>query len=110
MTTATVDSTTGTYQMLAEQHQELSEKIWGIANKLRGPYRPPQYRRVMLPMIVLRRLDCVLEPTKEKVLSQYKELKKKGLSEAAVQKALAKIASKDRVQPLYNISLFTFQR
>ena len=31
--------------MLAQQHQELSDKIWAVANKLRGPYRPPQYRR-----------------------------------------------------------------
>ncbi len=77
---------------------------------LRGPYRPPQYRKVMLPLIVLRRLDCVLEPTKDQVLKQYKDLKKKGLSEAAVQKTLAKIASKDRVQPLYNISPYTFQK
>ena len=38
--------------------------IWSIANLLRGPYRPPQYRRVMIPLTVLRRLDCVLEPTK----------------------------------------------
>ncbi len=36
--------------MLAQQHQELLEKIWAVANKLRGPYRPPQYRRVMLPV------------------------------------------------------------
>lgn len=77
---------------------------------LRGPYRPPQYRKVMLPLIVLRRLDCVLEPTKDQVLKQYKDLKKKGLSEAAVQKTLAKIASKDRVQPLYNISPYSFQK
>lgn len=77
---------------------------------LRGPYRPPQYRKVMLPLIVLRRLDCVLEPTKDQVLKQYKDLKKRGLSEAAVQKTLAKIASKDRVQPLYNISPYTFQK
>ena len=54
--------------MLVEKHQKLADFIWGIANKLRGPYRPPQYRLVMLPMIVLRRLDCVLEPTKGEVL------------------------------------------
>ena len=61
--------------MLSEQHQKLSDFIWNIANKLRGPYRPPQYRRVMLPMIVLRRLDCVLEPTKAQVLKEYEKLK-----------------------------------
>src|ERR1700730_9566480 len=112
MTKATVNISRkpGTYQMLAQQHQELSEKIWAVANKLRGPYRPPRYRRVMLPMIVLRRLDCVLEPTKDEVIKQFGALKKKGLSDAAVEKALAKIASKDRHQPLYNVSPYTFKK
>ena len=88
---------------MQEDHQKLADFIWNIANKLRGPYRPPQYRKVMLPLIVLRRLDCVLEPTKAKVLEQYQSLKaNKKLSPEAVQKALAKIASKDRNQPLYN--------
>lgn len=50
--------------LLAEQHKAIAGKIWEIANRLRGPYRPPQYRLVMLPMVVLRRLDCVPEPTK----------------------------------------------
>lgn len=59
--------------------QDLINFIFGIANKLRGPYRPPQYRRVMLPMTVLRRLDCVLEPTKDAVLKEYEKLKAQGL-------------------------------
>ncbi len=42
---------------------------------LRGPYKPAQYGRVILPLTVLRRLDCVLEPTKEKVLAKAAELK-----------------------------------
>lgn len=54
-------------------HQDLVGFIWGVADKLRGPYRPPQYRRVMLPLIVLRRLDAVLEPTKQKVLREGQE-------------------------------------
>ena len=49
--------------------------IWNVADLLRGPYRPNQYGRVILPMTVLRRLDCVLEPTKEKVLRKAAELK-----------------------------------
>ena len=53
-----------------QAHDELKAKIWEIANRLRGPYRPPQYRLVMLPMVVLRRLDCVLEPTKDAVLER----------------------------------------
>jgi type I restriction enzyme M protein len=52
--------------------------IWSVADLLRGPYRPNQYKDVMLPLTVLRRLDCVLEPTKEKVLAEYKVWKDKG--------------------------------
>jgi type I restriction enzyme M protein len=84
--------------------------VFDIANKLRGPYRPPQYRKVMLPMTVLRRLDCVLEPTKEQVLAEYEKLKAKGLEGDALHKVLARKASKDRNQPLYNISPYTFEK
>jgi type I restriction enzyme M protein len=63
-------------------HQELVGFIWSIADKLRGPYRPPQYRKVMLPLIVLRRLDSVLEPTKQAVLeakAKYEAMGLKGM-------------------------------
>jgi len=60
-----------------QAHEELKGKIWEIANRLRGPYRPPQYRLVMLPMVVLRRLDCVLEPNKDAVLDQLEKLEAK---------------------------------
>ena len=43
----------------------LIDFVFEIANKLRGLCRPPQYRKVMLPMTVLRRLDGVLAPTRE---------------------------------------------
>ena len=46
---------------------DFANLIWQIADLLRGPYRPPQYERVMLPMTVLRRFDCVLAPIKAKV-------------------------------------------
>ena len=52
-------------------HSYFANLIWQIADLLRGPYRPPQYERVMLPMTVLRRFDCVLAPTKSAVLSEY---------------------------------------
>jgi type I restriction enzyme M protein len=55
--------------------KEHGDVIWNIANLLRGPYRPPQYRRVMIPLTVLRRLDCVLEETKDEVLAMHKALK-----------------------------------
>ena len=54
--------------------------IWSVADLLRGPYRPNQYKDVMLPMTVLRRLDCVLEPTKDAVLAMKTQLDKAGVA------------------------------
>ena len=59
----------------APDHAYFSNLIWQIADLLRGPYRPPQYERVMLPMTVLRRFDCVLAPTKARVLAEYERRK-----------------------------------
>ena len=84
--------------------------VFEIANKLRGPYRPPQYRKVMLPMTVLRRLDCVLTPTKEQVLKEYEKLQARGLEGDALHKVLARKASQGRDHPLYNISPYTFEK
>src|SRR3954470_24265246 len=42
--------------------------IWSVADLLRGDYKQSEYGRVILPLVVLRRLDCVLDPTKDKVL------------------------------------------
>ena len=49
--------------------------IWSVADYIRGPYRPNEYKNVMLPLIVLRRMDCVLEPTKDEVIAQYNAVK-----------------------------------
>jgi type I restriction enzyme M protein len=57
---------------LTNYSDNLVSFIWDVADLLRGPYRPPEYRKVMLPMTVLRRLDCVLADTKAKVLEQSK--------------------------------------
>ena len=84
--------------------------VFEIANKLRGPYRPPGYRKVMLPMTVLRRLDCVLEPTKEEVLKEHQRLKARGLEDKALHRALANKAISGRDHPLYNISPYTFKK
>ena len=56
-------------------HSYFANLIWQIADLLRGPYRPPQYERVVLPMTVLRRFDCVLAPTKQAVLAEYRRRK-----------------------------------
>jgi type I restriction enzyme M protein len=46
--------------------QALSAFIWSVADLLRGDYKQSEYGKVILPFTVLRRLDCVLEPTSEK--------------------------------------------
>jgi len=48
--------------------------IWSVADLLRGDYKQSEYGKVILPLTVLRRLDCVLEPTKAAVLDRYHQL------------------------------------
>lgn len=96
--------------MQQTEHQNIVGFIWNIANKLRGPYRPPQYRRVMLPLIVLRRLDLVLTENKQAVLKEKARLEAKGMTGAALDKALSRVAAGDRKQALYNTSGFTFEK
>jgi type I restriction enzyme M protein len=73
-------------------HNTFANLIWQIADLLRGPYRPPQYERVMLPMTVLRRFDCVLAPTKAKVLAAHEKHKGGKLSGDALDTTLNKVA------------------
>jgi type I restriction enzyme M protein len=53
--------------------------IWSVADLLRGDYKQSEYGKVILPMVVLRRLDCVLEPTKSAVLERNKSLRGTGI-------------------------------
>lgn len=78
--------------------------IWSVANLLRGPYRPNQYKDVMLPMTVLRRLDCVLEPTKDKVLAKMKALTGGNIQNQ--EPLLNRAAGQD----FHNTSLYTFEK
>lgn len=71
-------------------HSELANLIWQIADLLRGPYRPPQYERVMLPLVVLRRFDCVLAGTKPKVLAEFERRKGGKLEDDALDRILNK--------------------
>jgi type I restriction-modification system DNA methylase subunit len=50
--------------MNAETHSQLANFIWSICNLLRGPYKRNEYRKVILPLTVLRRFDCLLAPMK----------------------------------------------
>jgi len=87
-----------------KQHGDV---IWNIANLLRGPYRPPQYRRVMIPLTVLRRLDCVLESTKDKVIAFHKKLKEEGKYDV---ETIEKMINRKFGLPFHNTSEFTFQK
>lgn len=45
--------------------------IWSIANKLRGTYQSDKYKDVIIPMVIIRRFECALAPTKKKVLETF---------------------------------------
>src|SRR3954447_10108747 len=87
--------------------KEHGDVIWNIANLLRGPYRPPSYRRVMIPLTVLRRLDCVLEETKDAVITRHKLLKAEGKHDA---ETIEKIINKKFDLNFHNTSEFTFAK
>ena len=57
----------------------LSAFIWSVADLLRGDYKQSDYGKVILPFTVLRRLDCVLEPTKAAVLEEKALRESQGL-------------------------------
>ncbi|MBU2540916.1 MAG: type I restriction-modification system subunit M [Candidatus Omnitrophica bacterium] len=84
--------------------KERANFIWSIADLLRGDYKQSEYGRVILPLTVLRRLDCVLEPTKEKVLSYLPQVK--SLSPGAAETVLKKKAKLS----FYNKSKFDFRK
>lgn len=79
------------------QHKNLVGFIWNITNKLRGPYRPPQYCHLLLPLIVLRRFDLVLAEDKQQVLDEKK------------QKALSRFAVNGRKQELFNTTALSLK-
>jgi type I restriction enzyme M protein len=90
--------------------QQLANFIWSVADLLRGPYRPPQYERVMLPLTVLRRFDWVLEPTKQAVLKKHAELTAKG--QQNIDAILNNLAKDEDGKPLgfHNHSLLDFRK
>ena len=90
--------------MNARTHAELAGFIWGICNLLRGPYKRNEYRKVILPLTVLRRFDCVLADTKTAVLDA--DAKHSAHSDN-VRRQLLEDASG---RPFYNTSPLDFQR
>ena len=62
-------------------HGEIVSFLWGVADLIRDTFKRGKYQDVILPLTVLRRLDCVLSPTKDKVLGRQAELRGRGLQD-----------------------------
>ena len=62
-------------------HSEIVSFLWGVADLIRDTFKRGKYQDVILPLTVLRRLDCVLAPTKDKVLRRKEELRGRGLQD-----------------------------
>jgi type I restriction enzyme M protein len=92
---------------MADSHSEVIRNhaafIWSVADLLRGDYKQSEYGRVILPMTVLRRLDCVLEPTKQRVLTRTAQLKGKIDN-------LDLILCRESGEQFYNTSKMDFRR
>jgi type I restriction enzyme M protein len=89
------------------QHSRIESFIWQIADDVvRDLYVRGKYRDVILPMMVLRRFDAVLERTKAEVLDSYERLKGAGLTEQEIDPLLCEAAG----QSFYNISPFTLAK
>ena len=76
--------------MTNNNFSQVAAFIWSVADLLRGDFKQSQYGRVILPFTLLRRLECVLAPTKANVLAEYEKVKPLPLPEEAKEKLLFK--------------------
>jgi type I restriction enzyme M protein len=79
---------------------KLADLIWKNAELLRGAFKENEYRKVILPFTILRRLDCVLAPTRDAVRAKHKTIKEKGYD-------LDKFLTPTSGYPFFNTSKFT---
>ena len=85
---------------MAQNFSELANFLWSVADLLRGDYKQSDYRKVILPFTLLRRLDCVLKGTKKDVLTEHAKRKETGVNLDPYLKRKSK-------QAFYNSSKFT---
>ena len=86
------------------EKQNLSSLIWSTADDiLRGLFKPSEYGRIILPFVVLRRLDCVLEPQKDKAFELHEKYKKK-------LKDFNQVIQSQLNLPFFNVSKFDLLR
>src|SRR3984885_3575539 len=86
--------------------QSLASFVWSVADILRGDFKQSEYGKVILPFVVMRRLDCILEGSKAAVLKAAKALPK-SVDEATKDMILFGAAGKSL--RVYNLSAFTFK-
>jgi len=85
-------------------HSEIVSFLWGVADLIRDTFKRGKYQDVILPLTVLRRLDCVLAGTKENVLKRQSQLKGKGLEDLDAQLRRASGFA------FYNTSRYDFEK
>jgi len=85
-------------------HSEIVSFLWGVADLIRDTFKRGKYQDVILPLTVLRRLDCVLAPTKAKVLARQAELRDRKLENLDPQLRKASGFA------FYNISRYDFEK
>lgn len=85
---------------MAQSFSELANFIWSVADLLRGDYKQADYGKIILPLTLLRRLDCVLEGSKRLVLDEYAKRKASGVN-------LDVFLNRKSKQAFYNVSPFT---
>ena len=78
---------------MSETPVNLAAYIWSLADLLRGDFKQSQYGRVILPFTLLRRMECVLEESKQAVLAEYKKILKRKLPEEAQEKLLLRVTN-----------------
>ncbi|TDN59477.1 type I restriction-modification system subunit M [Scandinavium goeteborgense] len=74
--------------MATPHFSQMAAFIWSVADLLRGDFRQSQYGRIILPFALLRRLECVLEPTKQAVIDQAENVQAMSLPEEACEKMI----------------------
>lgn len=85
---------------MAQNFSELANAVWAVADLLRGDYKQADYGKIILPFALLRRLDCVLEPTKQAVLAEHAKRKDDGVN-------LDVFLRRKSKESFYNTSPFT---
>ncbi|MXW96915.1 MAG: SAM-dependent DNA methyltransferase [Acidimicrobiaceae bacterium] len=90
--------------MNASTHRQLADFIWDICNLLRGVYKRNEYRKVILPLTVLRRFDCVLAPTKQAVLDEHAR------GDGRIDTVKHRLLQNAAQRPFYNTSKLDFRR